>query len=71
MNFLFKIIDMKREIKLKLSIEALDNFGVYPEIIRDMLNDLKQLIVEKKSEKIAKKDFRKQRDNALIKLQDR
>jgi len=61
---------MKPEIKLKLSIEALDNFGVYPEIIRDMLNDLKQLIVEKKSEKIAKEHFRKQRDNALIKLQD-
>jgi hypothetical protein len=55
---------MKPEIKLKLSIESLDNFGVYPEIIKDMLNDLKQLIVEKK-------DFRKQRDNAVIQLQDR
>jgi hypothetical protein len=55
---------MKPEIKLKLSIEALDNFGVYPEIIKDMLNDLKQLILEKE-------DFRKQRDNALIQLQDR
>jgi hypothetical protein len=45
---------MSPEQKLKLSIEALDNFGVYPEIIKDMLSDLKQLVVEKKSEKIAK-----------------
>lgn len=62
---------MKAEKKLKLSIQALDNFGVYPEIIKDMLNDLKQLVIEKKSEKIAKYHFRKQRDNGLIELQDR
>ena len=62
---------MKAEKKLKLSIEALDNFGVYPEIIKDMLNDLNQLVAEKKSERIAKEHFRKQRDNGLIELQDR
>lgn len=61
---------MKAEKKLKLSIEALDNFGVYPEIIKDMLSDLKQLVIEKKSGKIAKEHFRKQRDNCLISLQD-
>lgn len=61
---------MKAEKKLKLSIEALDNFGVYPEIIKDMLSDLKQLVIEKESEKIAKEHFRKQRDNCLIELQD-
>jgi hypothetical protein len=38
---------MKAEKKLKLSIEALVNFGVYPEIIKDMLNDLKLLMIEK------------------------
>ena len=38
---------MKPEKKLKLSIEALDNFGVYPEIIKDMLNDLTKLVAEK------------------------
>ena len=62
---------MKTEKKLKLSIEALDNFGVYPEIIKDMLNDLTKLVAEKKSERIAKENFRKQRDNCLIELQDR
>jgi hypothetical protein len=31
---------MKPEKKLKLSIEALDNFGVYPEIIKDILIEL-------------------------------
>ena len=62
---------MKPEKKLKLSIEALDNFGVYPEIIKDMLNDLTKLVAEKKSERIAKENFRKQRDNCLIELQDR
>jgi hypothetical protein len=62
---------MKPEKKLKLSIEALDNFGVYPEIIKDMLNDLNKLVAEKKSERIAKEHFRKQRDNCLIELQDR
>ena len=62
---------MKPEKKLKVSIEALDNFGVYPEIIKDMLNDLSQVLIEKKSEKIAKEHFRKQRDNCLIELQDR
>lgn len=62
---------MKAEKKLKLRIQALDNFGVYPEIIKDMLNDLRQLVIEKKSEKIAKEHFRKQRDNGLIELQDR
>ncbi len=59
---------MKAEIKLKLSIEALDNFGVYPEIIKDMLNDLNQLVIEKNSERIAKEHFRKQRDNGLIEI---
>ena len=62
---------MKPERKLKLSIEALNNFGVYPEIIKDMLNDLNQVLIEKKSEKVAKEHFRKQRDNCLIKLHDR
>ena len=62
---------MKTEKKLKLSIEALDNFGVYPEIIKDMLNDLTKLVAEKKSERIAKENFRKERDNCLIELQDR
>ena len=62
---------MKPEKKLKLSIEALDNFGVYPEIIKDMLNDLTKLVAEKNSERIAKQHFRKQRDNCLIALQDR
>ena len=57
---------MKAETKLKLSIEALDNFGVYPEIIKDMLTDLNELVAEKKLEKIAKEHFRKQRDNHLI-----
>ena len=60
---------MKAEKKLKLSIEALDNFGVRPEIIKDMLNDLDQVLLDKKSEKIAKEHFRKQRDNGLIELQ--
>lgn len=60
---------MKAEKKLKLSIEALDNFGVSPEIIKDMLNDLDQVLLDKKSEKIAKEHFRKQRDNGLIELQ--
>jgi len=45
---------MKAEKKLKLSIEALVNFGVYPEIIKDMLNDLKLLMIEKKSEHTSK-----------------
>jgi len=61
---------MKAEKKLKLSIEALDNFGVSPEIIKDMLNDLNQVLLDKKSEKIAKDHFRKQRDNGLIELKD-
>ena len=61
---------MKAEKKLKLSIEALDNFGVRPEIIKDMLNDLDQVLLDKKSEKIAKEHFRKQRDNGLIELKD-
>ena len=60
---------MKAEKKLKLSIEALDNFGVSPEIIKDMLNDLNQVLLDKKSEKIAKEHFRKQRDKCLIELQ--
>lgn len=59
---------MKVEKKLKISIEALDNFGVYPEIIKDMLNDLQILIHELNSEKIAKEHFRKQRDKCLIEL---
>ena len=59
---------MKPEKKLKLSIEALDNFGVYPEIIKDMINDLTKLVAEKKSERIAKEHFRKQRDNGLIEI---
>ena len=59
---------MKSEKKLKLSIQALDNFGVYPEIIKDMLDDLNQVIIEKKSERIAKEHFRKQRDNGLIEI---
>ena len=62
---------IKTETKLKLSIEALDNFGVYPEIIKDMLNSLEQLVAEKKSERIAKEQFRKQMTNCLIELQDR
>lgn len=49
----FIIIKMKPEKKIKLSIEALDNFGVYPEIIKDMINDLNQLVYEKKSEQVA------------------
>jgi len=62
---------MKPEKKLKLSIEALNNFGVYPEIIKDMLNDLNQLIIEKESGRIAKEHLGKQRDNGLIELQGR
>lgn len=62
---------MKAEKKLKISIKALDNFGVYPEIIKDMINNLNVLIAEKKSERIAKEHFRNQRDNCLIELQDR
>lgn len=49
MTVLFNLFKMKPEKKLKLSIEALDNFGVYPEIIKDMLNDLNKLVAEKKS----------------------
>lgn len=66
-----KIRKIKTEDKLKLSIESLDNFGVYPEIIKDMLNDLNQLLIEKRSERIAKEHFRKQMTNCLIELQDR
>lgn len=62
---------IKTETKLKLSIEALDNFGVYPEIIKDMLNSLEQLVREKESERIAKEHFRKKMTNCLIELQDR
>jgi hypothetical protein len=62
---------MKAEKRLKISIESLDNFRVSEEIIKDMLNDLKLLIIEKKSETVAKEHFRKQRDNCLIELQDR
>jgi hypothetical protein len=62
---------IKTETKLKLSIEALDNFGVYPEIIKDMLNSLEQLVREKESERIAKEHFIKQSTNCLIELQDR
>jgi alanyl-tRNA synthetase len=57
---------MKPDKKLKLSIEALNNFGVYPEIIRDMLSDLNLLVNEKKSEKLAKEHFRKNEVVALL-----
>ncbi|HRC03217.1 MAG TPA: hypothetical protein PLJ18_12240 [Niabella sp.] len=59
---------MKPEKKLKLSIEALDNFGVYPEIIKDMLNYLNKLVAEKKSERIAKEHFRNQSIDSAIEV---
>ena len=40
---------MKPEERLKLTIEALDNFEVYPEIIKDMLNELSIIEAERKS----------------------
>jgi len=59
---------MKPEKKLKLSIEALDNVGVYPEIIKDMLNYLNKLVAEKKSERIAKEHFRNQSIDSAIEV---
>lgn len=59
---------MKPEKKLKLSIEALDNFGVYPEIIKDTLNYLNKLVAEKKSERIAKEHFRNQSIDSAIEV---
>jgi alanyl-tRNA synthetase len=59
---------MKTEKKLKLSIDSLVNFGVYPEIIKDILNDLQLLVNEKKSEKIAKEHFRKNEVAALLEI---
>jgi len=59
---------MKPEKKLKLSIKALDNVGVYPEIIKDMLNYLNKLVAEKKSERIAKEHFRNQSIDSAIEV---
>ena len=56
--------------KLKLAIKALDNFGVYPEIITDMLKDLQSIEDDLKSESIAKEHFRKQRDEGLLELSE-
>ncbi len=59
---------MKPETNLKRSIQALDNFGVYPIIITGMLKYLSKITDNLKGETVAKEHFRKQRDEGLIEL---